>query len=76
MTGVGTPELAAKMSEAGGLGVFAIHNAGGATDEEMIENGRASCRRDCHFADSPSPSLLKRLLKGEGVQQNDSLADS
>jgi NAD(P)H-dependent flavin oxidoreductase YrpB (nitropropane dioxygenase family) len=39
MTGVGTPELAAKMSEAGGLGVFAIHNAGGATDEEMIENG-------------------------------------
>ena len=23
----------------------------------------------------PSPSLLKHLLKGEGVQQNDSLAD-
>ena len=39
MTGVGTPELAAKMTEAGGLGVFAIHNAGGETDEEMIENG-------------------------------------
>jgi len=45
MTGVGTPELAAKMSEAGGLGVFAIHNAGGATDEEMIENGRAWIRK-------------------------------
>ena len=24
----------------------------------------------------PSPSLLKHLLKGEGLQQNDSLADS
>ena len=23
-------------------------------------------RRDCHSADTPSPSLLKRLLKGEG----------
>ena len=34
-----------------------------------------SRRRDCHFADTPSPSLLKRLLKAEGVQQNDSLAD-
>ena len=45
MTGVGTPELAAKMTEAGGLGVFAIHNAGGETDEEMIENGRAWIRQ-------------------------------
>ena len=45
MTGVGTPELAATMSAAGGLGVFAIHNAGGATDEEMIENGRAWIRK-------------------------------
>ena len=27
--------------------------------------GRASRRRDCHFADTPSPSLSKRLLKGE-----------
>ena len=24
-----------------------------------------------HFADTPSPSLLKHLLKGEGVRQND-----
>lgn len=40
MTGIGTPQLAAAMSLAGGLGVFAIHNAGGKTDEEMIENGR------------------------------------
>ena len=31
--------------------------------------------RDCHFADAPSPSLLKHLLKVKGVQQNDSLAD-
>ena len=38
--------------------------------------GSASDRRDCHFADTPSPALLKRLLKVEGgVQQNDSLAD-
>jgi NADH:quinone reductase (non-electrogenic) len=28
MTGVGTPELAAAVSNAGGLGVFAAHNAG------------------------------------------------
>ena len=37
--------------------------------------GLASRRRDCHFADIPSPSILKHLLQGEGVQQNDSLAD-
>ena len=40
-----------------------------------------SRRRDCYFADKPSPSILKHLLKGEwpphsGVQQTDSLADS
>ena len=29
--------------------------------------GEPSRRRDCHFADNPSPSTLKRLLKGEGV---------
>lgn len=28
LTGVGTPELAAAVSNAGGLGIFAIHNAG------------------------------------------------
>ena len=28
--------------------------------------GSASDRRDCHFADTPSPALLKRLLKVEG----------
>ena len=38
--------------------------------------GRDSRRREfCHFAGTPSSSLLKRLLNGEGVQQNDSLAD-
>ena len=35
----------------------------------------ASRRRDCHFTDIPSTSILKRLLKGEGVQQDDSLAN-
>ena len=34
MTGVGTPELAAAVSNAGGLGIIAIHNAG------SPENGR------------------------------------
>ena len=28
--------------------------------------GECSRRRDCHFADIPSPSLLKHLLKAEG----------
>ena len=28
--------------------------------------GSDSRRRDCHFADSPSPSILKHLPKGEG----------
>ena len=37
--------------------------------------GGHSRRRDCHFSDTPSPSLLNCLLKGEGVQQNDRLAD-
>ena len=34
-----------------------------------------SRRRDCHFTDIPSPSLLKPLIKEEGGQQNGSLAD-
>ena len=29
-------------------------------------SGADSRRRECHFADTPSPSLLIRLLKGEG----------
>ena len=34
-----------------------------------------SRRRDCHSADTPSASLLKRLLKGEwGCSRIDSLA--
>ena len=35
---------------------------------------QVSRRRDCHFANTPSPFLLKLLLK-VGVQQKDSLAD-
>ena len=43
----------------------------------VVEPGGGSRRLDCHFAGTPSPSLLKHLLKDEGVrlQQNDSLAD-
>ena len=32
-----------------------------------VAAGWCSRRRDCHFADIPSPSLLKRLPKGEGM---------
>ena len=39
MTGVGTPELAAAVSNAGGLGILAIHNAG------TPEQGRQWIRR-------------------------------
>ena len=38
-------------------------------------DGLHSRRRDCHFDDTPFLSLLKHLIKVEGVQQNDSLAD-
>ena len=34
-----------------------------------------SRRRDCHFADIPSQSLLNAYQRKRGVQQNDSLAD-
>ena len=37
--------------------------------------GSSHIWRDCHFADSLSPSLLKHVLKVEGLQQNDSLAN-
>ena len=37
--------------------------------------GSGSRRRDCHFADTPSPSLLNRLLKGETGAANGALAD-
>ena len=32
-----------------------------------IASGATSRRRGCHFADTPSPSLLKYLLKGQGA---------
>jgi len=50
MTGVGTPELAAAVSNAGGLGVIAIHNAG--TPEEgrkWIRRTRSLCRNGVPF---------------------------
>ena len=60
---------------------FTIHSAL-AADEHNIQTatrahraGADSRRRACHSAGTPSSSLLKRLLKGEGVQQSDSLAD-
>ena len=47
MTGVGTPELAAAVSNAGGLGVIAIHNA------KSPENGRKWIRRLRQLTDKP-----------------------
>ena len=32
-------------------------------------------RRDCHFDDTPCLSLLKHIIKVQGVPSNDSLAD-
>ena len=42
--------------------VVELNSAG--TSEQM-DSGPPSRRRDCHFADARSPSLLKRLLKAE-----------
>lgn len=47
MTGVGTPELAAAVSNAGGLGIIAIHNAG------SPENGREWIRRTRTLTSKP-----------------------
>eukprot|EP01126_Amoeba_proteus_P027779 TRINITY_DN2750_c0_g2_i6.p1 TRINITY_DN2750_c0_g2~~TRINITY_DN2750_c0_g2_i6.p1 ORF type:complete len:318 (-),score=61.24 TRINITY_DN2750_c0_g2_i6:99-1052(-) len=44
MTGVGTPELAAAVSKAGGLGIFAIHNAGSPENaREWIRQMKVLC---------------------------------
>ena len=40
-----------------------------------VVSGSCSRRRDCQFDDTPFLFRLKNLLKVEGVQQNDSLAD-
>ena len=34
--------------------------------DETIELWQVAVRRDRYFPDTPSPSILKRLLKGEG----------
>lgn len=45
LTGVGVPELAAAVSRAGGLGMFAIHNAGSPeAGREWIRRARELCR--------------------------------
>ena len=36
------------------------------TAYQVSMKGKDSRRRDCHFPDTPSPFLLKHLLKGEG----------
>ena len=39
-------------------------------ETSALDGGTTRKGEDCRFADVPSPSLLKRLLKGEGFQQN------
>ena len=58
MTGSGTPELAAAVSLAGGLGIFPIHGAGNTNDATTEANCREWIRR------------CRRLCKGKpfGVQ--------
>ena len=36
----------------------------------------SSRRRDCHFTDIPSPSILKHLIKGEGGMEGGAAARS
>ena len=38
-------------------------------------DGEDSRQRDCHFAGTPSPFLLRRLQSERVVQQNDSIVD-
>ena len=53
---------------------MAVHDISITSSRDSSE-GAGSRRQDfCHFADTPSPSLLKHLLEGEGTQQNESLA--
>ena len=56
-------------------GAEALNWARGDGDRVPHQPGATSRRRDCHFTDIPSPSILKHLLKERGVHQNDSLAD-
>ena len=46
------------------LGAAAVIASGSGGDQKVV--GWASRRRGCHFADAPSPCLLKHLLQGRG----------
>ena len=49
------------------VGLLLIVTGSGFFKPNMVRPGMAraasSCRRDCHFTDTPSSSMLKRLLK-------------
>ena len=49
----------------GGGPADAAAEAGRVFEMFDADGGGASRRRACHFADTPSPSLLKRLLQGK-----------
>jgi len=79
MTGVGTPELAAAVSKAGGLGIFAVHNAGTPSKaREWIRHTRELCGPNVPFGCNltilptigPPPPYEEyaRVIIEEGVQ--------
>lgn len=83
MTGSGTPELAAAVSLAGGLGIFPIHGAGNTNDATTEANCREwirRCRRLCKgkpfgvnltilpAATPPPYELYVRVMIEEGVK--------
>ena len=61
--GDGVPLTAAQVAQFVDEGVIALP---GIIPPELNQALLIASWRDCHFADIPSPSLLKHLLKGEG----------
>ena len=72
-----TPNPASSWSTSPGLATPALSRSGPPAGKKTrtLELVSSSRQRDCHFAGTPSSSLLKGLINESGVQQNDSLAD-
>ena len=71
MTGVGTPELAAAVSNAGGLGIMAIHNSG------TPEQGRQWIRRLKALTSKPfgiNLTILPKTYIGGKVMMDDTIS--
>ena len=64
-----TPRIASRTSSSDAPAAFS-RSASSRCDALFRAAASPGRRRDCHFADTPSPSILKGLLKGAGgVQQ-------